>query len=65
MTAPGPDAERLNVESGRFLYDDGFSASSEVTILKVQGFGPARAYSAVAGHGASRMRQTGDESVRK
>lgn len=62
-TAAGSDANRLDIESGRFLYGDGPSTSSEAAIGETQGFYQVGGHAAGAVHGASRMRQEGGEGA--
>ena len=56
-TATGSAVHRRHVESGRFLYDDGHSASCQAVIGQTQGFCEVGSYAAAPTHGVSRMRQ--------
>ena len=57
QTATGSAANRLHMESGRFLYDDGHSTSYQAAIGKTQGVRRIGGCAAAGAHVASRMRQ--------
>ena len=58
-TETGSAANRLHVESGRFLYDDGHSTSCQAAVGKTQGVRRVGGCAAAGAHAASRMRQEG------
>ena len=57
QTATGSAANRLHMESGRFLYDDGHSTSCKTAIAKTQGGHWVGGCVAAGAHDASRMGQ--------
>ena len=57
QTATGSAANRLHMESGRFLYDDGHSTSCETAIGKTQGGHWVGGCVAARAHNALRIRQ--------
>ena len=58
-TATGSAANRLHVESGQFLYDDGHPACCEPAIGNIQGVHRVGGSAAEGSHAASRIRQEG------